>query len=1141
MGKRRRGAMAVTLAVTAAVVGVVGALAANPATAQGHWPGPVDLFRRYPWPVVAVVGVVGVVLAFVQARLSQSQPGTDDPPPPAISMVPDWVVERPEVSQVVAVVCSQDGGPVGITTGLHGAGGFGKTAIAVQACAAQRVRRHFRDRVYMVTVGRGVNSRAAIAAKVAEVTRFITGDTASFEDPDLAGAHLGRLLDQRPRTLLVLDDVWGNEQLAPFLMGGRRCVRLITTRVPGLLPADAFRVKIDRMPKAQARQVLTRQVPNLPEAVVRDLLEASGHWPLLLRLINRLIVTLVSTGAGPGAAAAEVLMRVRAGGPAGVDDMSLPLDLDDSRQRNKAIRASVQAAVELLPAGGSDRFAELGIFAEGEAVPISVVALLWQATAGLLEADVRRLCRAMSELSLITVVADNEGQVRLHEVMRDHLRRYLSPEGLTRINAVFVGAVAKSLPRDDSLTNDHPNPPTAWWSLTSQYLMDHVVEHMRDAGHVTQAEALAGDLRWVQARLYQRGPTAAWSDLAAIPTPAAAARARDLARAAHLLQPTEPGRALAAILSSRLLPLRAWQEQTGALHTSLPLPALVNAWPPPDLPDPALIRTLTGAAVPESVAISPDGTWIAIAGDDGSVQLRDRATGVVTTTLTGHTDEATAVAISPDGTWLATASRDTSVRLWDRATGKLTAILDGHTNSVTAVAISPDGTWLATAGYDATVRIWDFSVKAVTRILKGGSAPVFTVAISPDGTWLATGQHGGLVRIWDRATGEHTATVTAYHGAIAISPDGAWLATDSGEGSVQILDAGAYNSTATIPGEHLASVSGISFSPDGSWLAVADRGNSVRIWDIAAIGTSLAERSTSLAAVAISPDGTWLATGAEDGSVRIWDRATKNLITTLTGHVWTVGTVAISPDGTWLATGAKDGSVRIWDRATERPIAILSGDDWVEKVVISPDGAKLFSAYRSGLVQVWDRTTEVVTATRTEYLDPMVTVAISEDGGWLAVGAHDGWVRLWDRVSRATIATLNGHTGWVYAVAISPDSAWLATSSRSGPIRLWSRASGKIIATLNGNPGWVHSIAISPDGAWLATASFEGTIQIWDITTRNQLATLMRTDGRLSSCAWTPDGHGLAVAGSKGLYLYDFLHDVKIERPSREEIPLSPP
>ena len=71
-----------------------------------------------------------------------------------------------------------------------------------------------------------MRGRAAIAAQVAEATRFIMGDTLeSGEDPGRAGDHLGRLLAKRPRTLLVIDDVWEPEQLEPFLRGAQeRCV-----------------------------------------------------------------------------------------------------------------------------------------------------------------------------------------------------------------------------------------------------------------------------------------------------------------------------------------------------------------------------------------------------------------------------------------------------------------------------------------------------------------------------------------------------------------------------------------------------------------------------------------------------------------------------------------------------------------------------------------------------------------------------------------------------------------------------------------------------------------------------------------------------------------------------------------------------
>ena len=89
--------------------------------------------------------------------------------PPELK-VPGWVVNRPaELEAVVTAVTSTQGGTVGITTGLYGAGGFGKTTLAQMVCADRRVRRRFGGRVYLVTVGRDVRGAAAVAAKVNDV------------------------------------------------------------------------------------------------------------------------------------------------------------------------------------------------------------------------------------------------------------------------------------------------------------------------------------------------------------------------------------------------------------------------------------------------------------------------------------------------------------------------------------------------------------------------------------------------------------------------------------------------------------------------------------------------------------------------------------------------------------------------------------------------------------------------------------------------------------------------------------------------------------------------------------------------------------------------------------------------------------
>ncbi|MFI7683061.1 NB-ARC domain-containing protein [Streptomyces griseoaurantiacus] len=1111
---------------------------------------------------------MAVVMA--QWRLDRPEAEAGDPPLPPPPAVPGWVIDRAEADQAIAAVCSRQDRAVGITAALEGAGGFGKTTLAEVVCANRRVRRHFRGRVYVVSVGRDVRGRAAIAAKVGEATRFITGDTSVFDDPDLAGAHLGRLLDQRPRTLLVLDDIWESEQLEPFLKGGSACVRLVTTRIAAVLPVGANRVLVDEMSLAQARQLLRWELPPLPETAVQGLLVATGRWPLLLRLTNRLMAADIATGADAAGAAADILLRLRDHGPAAVDDPSLVLDLDDPKQRKKAVRATVEAATRLLPPSGGDRFAELGVFAEDEAIPISLVARLWQATGGLTLGQSRDLCRALGGLSLLKVDSVAGGHLTIHDVIRDYLRSESGPDGLAVAHAALVDAVEADLPPASQLTPSASGPGAAWWELTDGYMLDHAISHLLAAGRPALAEAVAGDIRWVETRMNQRGPLAAWRDLTQIPTPDAEARARDLAGAAHLLGPTQPAHALAAILRSRLEPIDRWHDQVVVQQGVSHRPALTNRWTLPDLPNSALLRTLVGhTSGVRAVAISPDGTWLATAGRDGDVRIWDRTTGFTIATLTGHTAWVNAVAISPDGTWLATGSDDGEVRIWDRATEATTAILAGHVSGVTTVAISPDGTWLATAGYDKETRIWNRAARTVTATLRGHIREVRSVAISPDGTWLATGSAHGEVRIWDRAAEATTATLTGPDEmvrSVAISPDGTWLATGSDDGEVRIWDkttgvttlalagqsgpvaavaiapegdyiaAGTYGgevriwdkatgTTIAIPTGHTDIVSAVAIAPDGTWLATAGN-EDVRIWDraasTAAAPLTAAGWSRRVSAVAIPPDGTWLAT-ADYKDLRIRDRAAGTTIATLTaaGRSLPMTAVAIASDGTWLVTGDEAGEVRIWDRSTGTVTAsvVVDGPHSVTAVAIAPDGTWFASISSHGAVQVWDRATNADTIAG--YTSSSVyAAAISPDGAWLATGS-DTEVLIWDMATCLTTAALAGHNHTVCGVAIAPDGTWLATGDEAGEIRLWDRSTGATVTVLTGHANKVYAVAIAPNGNWIATADSGGEIRIWDRVSL-RIATLMRADGALFACAWTPDGHSLAAGGGHGVYLYDF-------------------
>ena len=1056
---------------------------------------------------------------------------------PSELTVPDWVVGRPaQLGEVVQALTSGGTGTVGITTGLYGAGGFGKTMLARMVCADRRVRRRFGGRVYMVTVGRDVQGTAAVAAKVNDVIKLVAAEDATFTDPQLAGARLGALLGTGPRRLLVLDDVWEAEQLAPFAGGGKRCARLVTTRVPQLLAGQSVAVRVDQMSPEQARALLTAGLPSLDPAVTEGLLAATGRWPLLLRLVNTILADYGRVAADVPAQAVVLLDRLRVGGPVAVDDLrgdaGRGLDVDRPQERAQAVRATIGASTSLLSPSDVERFFELGVFAEDEAIPLRLAARLWQATAGLDDRDelqAAQICERLAQLALVSYADGPDRGITLHDVIRDFLRAELGPQRLAELNAKLLDAAAKGLPAASPLHPTLPAVRVAWWDLGQQdrYLWDHLIGHLRDSGHTGDAEAVAGDLRWVGARLERFGPAAPATDMSTVGTPRAVRMRVALTRAAHLLTPVEPTGTVVDVLHSRIADDLDWGPQVRALRDSFSRPRLVGRWPLPDLADPALHRVLSGhfSAV-RAVAVAPDGTWLASGGWDQTVRIWEVATGRERAVLEDRDDAVEAVAVAPDGSWLASTGGNWTVRIWDVATGRERARLKRYHPGpeVGALAVAPDGSWLAFAR-GKKVRIWDTAASQERAVLKGHEDEVGALAVAPNGSWLASASRDQTVRIWDMTTNRERGVLIGHSGpveALAAAPDGSWLASGGYDGTVRIWDVATGSERAVLedPADRVAA---LAVAPDGSWLASAG-GKSVRIWDVAT-GSERAvpeDPADAVQALAVAPDGTWLAAADEHGFVRIRDVATGRERTVLAGHARVIQAVAVAPDSSWLACPGRNQTVRMWDAATGRERAVLTGHEHVvHAVAVASDGSWLASASWDQTVRIWDAATGRERAVLTGHAGTVGTVTIAPDGSWLASGGGDRTVRIWDAATGRERAILTGHTRAVRAVAVAPDGSWLASASLDQTVRIWDVSTGRERAVLTGHAGPVEAVAVAPDGSWLASASPDRTVRIWQVATGETRA-LMRVENSLSSCAWL-GGDALAAGGSAGLYLFGFL------------------
>jgi WD40 repeat protein len=246
-------------------------------------------------------------------------------------------------------------------------------------------------------------------------------------------------------------------------------------------------------------------------------------------------------------------------------------------------------------------------------------------------------------------------------------------------------------------------------------------------------------------------------------------------------------------------------------------------------------------AAVRSLAVAPDGRYLAAAHDDQVVRVWDVDTEVVALTIrppAGHAGRS--VRISAAEGLLVIGCTGGVAMVADRHGMERTRLVhrpeadDGGglrpPGDVYAVAFSPDSHWIATGAADGLVRIFGPDGRVVERLPH--PAPVLDVAFRPDGRALGTGAADGNARLWDprgniRSRLSHDAEV----GSVAFSADSLRLVTGSGDGSARVWGADEGVTARTVAGGPVAAV---AVHPGSAFvMATAHADHTVRIWTLA--------------------------------------------------------------------------------------------------------------------------------------------------------------------------------------------------------------------------------------------------------------------------------------------------------------------
>jgi WD40 repeat protein len=1006
---------------------------------------------------------------------------------------------------------------------LHGTGGIGKTTVTVEVCRAPAVETRFGGGLLWVTIGASLGG-AHLADRINDLSEALGGVRPTLSDPEQAGFHLSTLLADEPR-LLVVDDVWDRAQLMPFLQGGPATVRLVTTRLRELLPW-ARAIEIPAMAHAEAMALLLSDVVEgdvvegaegegagaVPSGAAERLLGLTGRWPVLLRLVNRALVRHVRDGMSAARAAERVARRMERRGPTG-------LDVTRATHRGEAVEATLAASLGLLPGDRLDRYLELAVFPEDVEIPREVLEAYWGATGDLDPDEVDDLCEELADLSLVVAYRRSPPTLLLQDVLRSYLRMRVGPRRLRELETVLCDAL-----RDTFLETgrDAGDPlPAPWWLLpeSAGYVWSYLVAHLLGAGRTTEAATLLRDPRWMLAKLARPalGPVSVEADLAltarVIPDdPLLAAVRRVILRDAHLLTPTRPASSLGAVLQSRLDAGTALDPVRAQLGPLVTRPRLSNGWSRPDLPHPALRRTLGGHhRWANGLAVSSDGALLVSTGVDGTVRLWEVPDGRGQAVLSGHDGRVESCAVAPDGRTVASAGKDGTVRLWDvpvdwpdvlpartdDGPGPHGRVLRGHRDAVTGCVFTPDGTGILSVGVDGTLRGWDVAEGTPILLAALADMPLRACVFAVDGGWIAVAGDDGVVRVCDPGTGQQTASLTGHGGPVLslVASSAGWLGSAGEDGTFRRWS-----------------------MPDGRSIGL------------------LREDAGAIRGAALGHDGRLLATTSREGVIRLWDAETQRHRSDLSGAVGSRACVA-SPDGSWVAAAGRYGAIRLWAADVNEPKPSVGGRDEPMRgcAVVVGEPEPLVIAYTdNGTVAAWSlRTGQPTRSARAGAVDLARGVEAASDAAWVIVPAALDALHRWDPATGEVLATLGADSD-INAFALDPTSRWVVGACADGTLRRWDAADGRPLPPgpqgapylqegpqpdggLTMHRGPALSCAVSPDGRWVASGGADGALRLRAVDGSLRAGRDLggpAHDGDVLGVAFSPDAQMLASAGA---------------------------
>lgn len=565
------------------------------------------------------------------------------------------------------------------------------------------------------------------------------------------------------------------------------------------------------------------------------------------------------------------------------------------------------------------------------------------------------------------------------------------------------------------------------------------------------------------------------------------------------------------------------------------------------------------------VTFSPNGKYLAIAGNDDITRVLEAASGQEVFQIK-QGDDVWDVAFSLDSNYLAIASNDQSGVVVDVSTGNEIARMP-HEDRVKKVAFSGNGEYLFTLTWKGNFRAWEIaSTKEVVHlpavkdfdltqdgnilavaesnkvmlmrtdksITVGKTSDISvrslqhsedfdSIALSPDGLYIATSErNNGITRLWEVATGKELLSwrLEGLMDTIVFSPNSQYLVATSGNPGGALSTQNSMTLVVEVPGgkevaqiKNEVIVSDITFSPDSKFLVTSGL---PRVWELESGREVFRLGNQACGNVSFSPSGQSVALSCLD-TLQAWQLSSGGEVHRLSLQDYTRGFDS-SPDGKYMAAGGTNGVVRVWKINGSQEIAQLDSLDDIWDIKFSSDSQYLVVADEGeGVVYIW------------KYLEPqqirqievkdVSTISLSPNGNYIAtISSDNDKVCLWEMLSGLNISC--NKLDSPRTIIFNHDSQYLAVLDSAGNIYVLKVPNMQEITRMHhdsfgegevGGYGF-SAVSFSLNGKYLLSVADSLDVRIWDFRTGHEISRLQNSSG-ITSVDFSSNSAYVATAG----------------------------